>query len=105
MVAVFTWYTGTDNSLPVVTAESIAIDFFKKVWYTNKNDEFKGGNVMKELTLTQKILIATGAVVIAGAAAVGVAALIKKRKEMTGEIKELVIDSDEIEEIEEETEE
>ncbi|MEE0946996.1 MAG: hypothetical protein U0M42_09275 [Acutalibacteraceae bacterium] len=60
---------------------------------------------MKELTLTQKILIATGAVVIAGAAAVGVAALIKKRKEMTGEIKELVIDSDEIEEIEEETEE
>ncbi len=59
---------------------------------------------MKELTLTQKILIATGAIVIAGAAAVGVAALIKKRKELTGEIKELVIDSDELEEIDQEQE-
>lgn len=59
---------------------------------------------MKELTLTQKILIATGAAVIVGAAAVGVAALIKKRKELTGEIKELVIDSDELEEIDEEQE-
>ncbi len=59
---------------------------------------------MKELTLTQKILIATGTAVIVGAAAVGVAALIKKRKELTGEIKELVIDSDELEEIDEEQE-
>ncbi len=58
---------------------------------------------MKELTLTQKVLIATGAVVIAGAAAFGVYTLVKKRKELTGEIKELVIESDEIEE--EETEE
>lgn len=56
---------------------------------------------MKDLTLTQKILIATGAAVIVGAAAVGVVSLIKKRKELTGEIKELVIDSDEIEELDE----
>jgi hypothetical protein len=57
---------------------------------------------MKKLTLTEKILMTAGAVVIAGAAAVGVATLIKKRKELAGEIKELVIDSDEIEETEEE---
>lgn len=59
---------------------------------------------MKDLTLTQKFLIATGATVIAGAAAFGVYTLVKKRKELTGEIKELVIESDEIEE-EEQTEE
>jgi|GEM_PF-6982905 len=53
---------------------------------------------MKELTVTQKILIATGAAVIAGAAAFGVYTLVKKRKELTGEIKELVIESDELEE-------
>lgn len=56
---------------------------------------------MKELTITQKILIATGAAVIAGAAAFGVYTLVKKRKELTGEIKELVIESDEIEDEEE----
>ncbi len=60
---------------------------------------------MRKLTLTEKILMTAGAVVIAGAAAVGVAALIKKRKELTGEIKELVIDSDDIEESEEALEE
>ena len=49
--------------------------------------------------------MAAGAVVIAGAAAVGIAALIKKKKELAGEIKELVIDSDEIEEAEEAEEE
>ncbi|MBR2044047.1 MAG: hypothetical protein IJ946_06875 [Clostridia bacterium] len=53
---------------------------------------------MKKLSLTEQILIATGAAVIIGAAAVGVVALIKKRKELAGEIKELVIESDEIEE-------
>ncbi len=53
---------------------------------------------MKDLTLTQKVLIATGAVVIAGAAAYGVYTLVKKKKELTGEIKELVIESDELEE-------
>lgn len=57
---------------------------------------------MRKLTLTEKILMAAGAVVIAGAAAVGVAAIVKKRKELAGEIKELVIDSDEIEESEDE---
>ena len=56
---------------------------------------------MKKLSLTEQILIATGAAVIIGAAAVGVAALIKKRKELAGEIKELVIESDEIEELDE----
>lgn len=56
---------------------------------------------MKKLTLTEKVLMATGAVVIASAAAVGIAVLIKKRKEITGEIKELVIESDDIEEAEE----
>lgn len=55
---------------------------------------------MKELTLTQKVLIAAGATVIAGAAAFGVYTLIKKRKEQAGEIKELVIESDELEEAE-----
>lgn len=57
---------------------------------------------MRKLTLTEKVLMAAGAAVIVGAAAVGVAALIKKRKELAGEIKELVIDSDEIEELDEE---
>ena len=60
---------------------------------------------MRKLTLTEKILMTAGAAVIAGAAAVGVMALIKKRKELTGEIKELVIDSDEMEETQENTEE
>lgn len=53
---------------------------------------------MKKLSLTEKVLMATGAVVLASAAAVGIAVLIKKRKEITGEIKELVIESDDIEE-------
>lgn len=56
---------------------------------------------MKKLSLTEKVLMATGAVVLASAAAVGIAVLIKKRKEITGEIKELVIESDDIEEEEE----
>lgn len=60
---------------------------------------------MRKLTLTEKILMTAGAVVIAGAAAVGIAALIKKKKELSGEIKELVIDSDDIEELDETTEE
>ena len=53
---------------------------------------------MRKLTVTEKVLMAAGAIVIAGAAAVGIATLIKKKKEQAGEIKELVIDSDEIEE-------
>ena len=53
---------------------------------------------MRKLTVTEKILMTAGAIVIAGAAAVGIATLIKKKKEQAGEIKELVIDSDEIEE-------
>ena len=53
---------------------------------------------MRKLTVTEKVLMAAGAIVIAGAAAVGIATLIKKKKELAGEIKELVIDSDEIEE-------
>lgn len=57
-----------------------------------------GHKVMRKLTLTEKVLMTAGAVVIAGAAAVGIATLIKKKKELSGEIKELVIDSDEIEE-------
>lgn len=57
---------------------------------------------MRKLTLTEKILMAAGAVVIAGAAAVGIAALVKKKKELAGEIKELVIDSDDMDESEEE---
>lgn len=60
---------------------------------------------MRKLTLTEKILMTAGAVVIAGAAAVGIAALIKKKKELSGEIKELVIDSDDIEELTETAEE
>lgn len=60
---------------------------------------------MRKLTLTEKILMTAGAVVIAGAAAVGIAALIKKKKELSGEIKELVIDSDDIEELDETAEE
>ena len=57
---------------------------------------------MKKLSLTEKVLMATGAVVLASAAAVGIAVLIKKRKEISGEIKELVIESDDIEEEENE---
>ncbi len=53
---------------------------------------------MRKLTVTEKVLMTAGAIVIAGAAAVGIATLIKKKKELNGEIKELVIDSDEIEE-------
>ena len=53
---------------------------------------------MRKLTVTEKVLMTAGAIVIAGAAAVGIATLIKKKKEQAGEIKELVIDSDEIEE-------
>lgn len=56
---------------------------------------------MRKLTLTEKILMAAGAVVIAGAAAVGIAALVKKKKELAGEIKELVIESDDMDENEE----
>ena len=58
---------------------------------------------MRKLTVTEKILMTAGAIVIAGAAAVGIATLIKKKKEQAGEIKELVIDSDEIEEEEADT--
>ena len=57
-----------------------------------------GHKVLSKLTVTEKVLMAAGAIVIAGAAAVGIATLIKKKKEQAGEIKELVIDSDEIEE-------
>ena len=53
---------------------------------------------MRKLTVTEKVLMTAGAIVIAGAAAVGIATLIKKKKEQNGEIKELVIDSDELEE-------
>ncbi len=60
---------------------------------------------MRKLTVTEKILMAAGAVVIAGAAAVGIATLIKKKKELNGEIKELVIESDEMDEEEAEIEE
>lgn len=53
---------------------------------------------MRKLTVTEKVLMAAGAIVIAGAAAVGIATLIKKKKELNGEIKELVIESDEMDE-------
>lgn len=57
---------------------------------------------MRKLTITEKVLMATGAVVLAGAAAIGIAALVKKRKELSGEIKELVIESDEMDDEQEE---
>lgn len=50
---------------------------------------------MRQLSTTEKVLMATGAAVLVGAAAVGIAVLIKKRKALAGEIKELVIDHDE----------
>lgn len=57
---------------------------------------------MRKLTLTEKVLMVAGAAVIVGAAAVGVAAIVKKKKELAGEIKELVIESDEEDATEEE---
>ena len=57
---------------------------------------------MRKLTITEKVLMTTGAIVLAGAAAIGIAALIKKRKELSGEIKELVIESDEMDDEQEE---
>ena len=58
---------------------------------------------MKELSVTQKVLIATGAAVVTAAAVVGAVVIAKKLKQNEKAVAVLEFDSDEDEEIQEET--
>lgn len=57
---------------------------------------------MAKLSTTEKVLMGVGAAVVVVAAAIGITVLIKKKKAKAGEIKELVIDSDDMDDFDEE---
>ncbi len=57
---------------------------------------------MAKLSTTEKILMGVGAAVVVAAAAVGLTVLIKKKKAKAGEIKELVIESDDMDDFDDE---